>query len=113
MKRLFGVTIIAAGVLSGLLFFIAGSRLSSSATDLTELRSVGGTSVAEAYYQEMGKHGLAYSLISYACGLGIISISLGLGGILLFDDRVKGKFAHEPSYAGPSSRSLSDEPKIE
>jgi hypothetical protein len=76
----------AAGVVSGLLFFSAASKLDKSATDLTKLRSVGGTSVAEAYYQEMGEHGLAYSLISYACGLGVISLSLGLGGLLLSSD---------------------------
>ena len=101
MKKPFGVLIIAVGVLSGILFFVAGSRLGTSATELTELRSVGGTSVAEAYYQEMGKHGLAYSMSLYACGLGVISISLGLGGLLLFGDGRKTQYSNEAAYSTP------------
>lgn len=85
MKKLFGVLILIAGILSGLMFFVAGSKLSSASTDITEIRSVGGSSVAEAYYQEAGKQGLAYSTGLYACGLGIIAISLGFGGLLLSD----------------------------
>lgn len=99
MKKPFGVLVIAAGVLSGILFFVAGSRLGSSATELTELRSVGGTSVAEAYYQEMGRHGLAYAMALYACGLGVISISLGLGGVLLFGDGKKSQYSNGAAYS--------------
>ncbi|HEV7857980.1 MAG TPA: hypothetical protein VGO91_05060 [Pyrinomonadaceae bacterium] len=99
MKKLFGLIIIAVGILSGAVFFIAGSKLNSSATDLTEIRSVGGNSVAEAYYQEMGHHGLAYSLISFACGLGIISISLGFGGLLMFDEGTKTPDSNETAYS--------------
>jgi hypothetical protein len=101
MKKPFGVLIIAAGILSGILFFVAGSRLNSSATELTELKSVGGTSIAEAYYQEMGRHGLAYSMALYACGFGIISVSLGLGGLLLFDDGEKTQYSNEVAYSDP------------
>jgi hypothetical protein len=83
MKRTIGIVVLIAGIISGILFFVAGSNLSAASTNMTELRSVGGTSVAEAYYQAAGKQGLAYSTAFYACGLGIISISLGLAGLLL------------------------------
>jgi len=86
MKKILGIVIIILGVISGLLFFNAGMKLSSSGKDLTSLRSVGGTSIAESYYQSMGEYGLAYSTICYALGLSIITISLGFGGRYLFDN---------------------------
>ena len=83
MKRAIGIVVLIGGLISGILFFVAGSNLSAASTKMTELRSVGGTSVAEAYYQEAGRQGLAYSTAFHACGLGIISISIGLAGLLL------------------------------
>jgi hypothetical protein len=52
-------------------------------TKLTTLESVSGNSIAEAYYQKMGRYGVAYSSVCYAFGWGIIAISLGLGGNLI------------------------------
>jgi hypothetical protein len=71
------------GVLAGgLLFFIAGIILLNSAMELMSLKSQSGNSVAEAYYQQMGQHGLGYSIISFAFGLATISLSLALGEVL-------------------------------
>lgn len=83
MKRAIGIVVLICGLLSGIVFFVAGFNLSAASTHMTDLRSVGGNSVAEAYYQEAGRQGLAYSTAFHACGLGIISISLGLAGLLL------------------------------
>jgi hypothetical protein len=102
MRKVIGLIVMAAGIVSGLLFFSAASKLNTSATDLTKLRSVGGTSIAEAYYQEMGQHGLAYSIISYACGLGIISVSLGLGGLLLAGDGARKEAVRETDVKAQS-----------
>jgi len=83
MNKLLGVLVLIVGIVSGIMFFVAGSNLSKASTDMTELRSIGGTSVAEAYYRDAGRQGLAYSTALYACGVGIIAVSLGLGGLLL------------------------------
>lgn len=83
MKKPLGVLVLILGILSGIMFFVAASNLGKPSTEMTELRSVGGTSVAEAYYQATGKQGLAYSTALYACGLGIVALSLGLSGLLL------------------------------
>jgi hypothetical protein len=82
MGRLLGVIVMGLGGLGAILFFIAGLILLSSAVELIGLRSQSGTSVAEAYYQQMGRHGLAYSIISFACSFGLVSISLGVGRLL-------------------------------
>lgn len=103
MKKLFGVLVLIAGILSGLMFFVAGSKLSSASTDITEISSVRGTSVAEAYYQETGRQGLAYSTGLYACGLGIIAISLGFGGLLLSDAGRKTKIENTENTGGSLS----------
>lgn len=100
MKKIFGVLILIVGILSGLMFFVAGSKLSSASTDITEISSIGGRSVAEAYYQETGKQGLAYSTGLYACGLGIIAISLGFGGLLLSDAERKTKIENTENTGG-------------
>lgn len=86
MKKTLGILIIALGIISGVMFFKAGLSLYSEGKELTSLRSVGGTSIAENYYQSIGKYGIAYGTISFAFGLGVISISLGLGGRMLLEN---------------------------
>lgn len=82
--KLVGIAVILFGCLSGVLFFAAGFDLASTGKELTQLRSVGGTSVAESYYQSVGKYGKAASGICFALGLGTMAISLGIGGRLFF-----------------------------
>lgn len=77
-----GTVVIVLGVISSILFFIAAVVLGISGSELTDLSSRSGVTVAEKYYQEIGMYGIAYSLISCALGLGILSISCGLGGML-------------------------------
>lgn len=83
MRKPLGILTIVIGIISGILFFKGGFALSAEGTELTNLRSVGGNTVAEEYYQTMGKYGIAYANVSYALGLGVIALSLGLGGNLL------------------------------
>jgi len=83
MKKILAVAVIVLGFVSSILLFIAGTQFSESGDRLTRLRSVGGTSVAEAYYQEIGQYGIAYSFFSYALGVGILATSIGVGGCLL------------------------------
>ena len=86
MKKFFGVAVLITGIVSGIMLFVAGSNLSKASSHMTELRSIGGTSFAEAHYQDAGKQGVAYSTALYACGIGILAISVGLSGLLLSDD---------------------------
>lgn len=102
MNKLFGVLVLIAGIASGIMFFVAGSSLSKASTNMTGLRSVGGTSVAEAYYQEAGQQGLAYSTALYACGVGIIAVSLALGGLLLLSRTAMAEPVNRVGDAGGS-----------
>ncbi len=86
MRKPLGILTIVFGIISGILFFKGGLILSPASTELTNLRSVGGNSVAEKYYQTMGKYGIAYANVSYALGLGVIALSIGLGGNLLLKE---------------------------
>ena len=103
MRKILGVLVLIAGILSGLMFFVAGSKLSMASTEITDIRSVGGTSVAEAYYQETGRQGLAYATGLYAFGLGIIALSLGFGGLLLSDTERKTKLEDTANAGGSLS----------
>lgn len=86
MKKAIAAIVIVLGLISGVLFFSAGSKLSESGKDLTRLRSRGGETVAEAYYQEIGRYGIAHSLLAYALGTATIMISIGFGGVLISRD---------------------------
>jgi ribosomal protein S27AE len=83
MKKTVGIGVIVLGVVSSISFFSAASQLRNSGEELTQLRSKGGESVAEAYYQEIGRYGLAYSSLVYGLGWGILAVSCGFGGLLI------------------------------
>ncbi|MBD3371518.1 MAG: hypothetical protein GF403_02235 [Candidatus Coatesbacteria bacterium] len=84
MRKVLGVLVLLLGVASCILFFISASQLAESGDELTYLRSVGGSTVAEYYYQEIGRFGIAVSMSLYALGLGTLGLCLGLGARLLF-----------------------------
>jgi hypothetical protein len=81
--KVLGSFVIIFGVFSSINFFNAGDSLQRAGSRLTDLRSVGGETVAEAYYQEIGYFGLGYGSAAYAMGFGTLMVSLGLGGILI------------------------------
>jgi ribosomal protein S27AE len=83
MKKKIGIGVIVLGVVSSISFFSAALQLGKSGEELTKLRSQGGTSVAEAYYQEIGRYGLAYSSLAYGLGWGVLAISCGFGSLLI------------------------------
>lgn len=83
MKKVCAWVVLALGVFSGALFFKAGQTVELAGAYLTLLRSVGGETVAEAYYQRIGEFGIAYSLFAYAMGIGVIMLSIGIWGVLL------------------------------
>ncbi len=83
MKRTFAILVVVFGFISSGLFFSAGIILNETGKELTGLKSRGGESVAEHYYQGIGHYGVAYSLMAYAFGVGSLMLSIGLGGLLL------------------------------
>jgi hypothetical protein len=83
MKGLGGVVIVI-GILSFVNFSEAGKKLQQSGQELTELRSQGGTSVAEVYYQGVGKSQIGQGSAAYGMALATLMISVGLGGSMIF-----------------------------
>ena len=60
LHRLF-LLVIIFGIVSGVLFVVTGLQLDQTGRDLIELRSVSGTFLAEAYYQEIDHYQIAGS----------------------------------------------------
>jgi hypothetical protein len=82
-RKLLAGTVLALGLVATFLCFNAGSILQEAGDDLTTLRSRGGETVAEHYYQQVGQYGRAYARLAYAAGLGSLLVSVGLAGLLL------------------------------
>ena len=89
MRKLFGILVILMGLASAGLFYDAGKSLGKSATELTGLRSRGGETVAEAYYQKIGEYGVAYSKLANALAIAALMVSFGIGGLLLTSNEQK------------------------
>lgn len=88
MKKAFALIVPVLGFVSGGLCFYAGNQLGASGEFLTTLSSQGGNSVAEVYYQQMGKFGIAYSYLAYALGVAVVMTGIGLAGVLLSKSEV-------------------------
>lgn len=82
MKKIIGVVTIILGIISCIMFFNAGSKLNDTGQEMKELRSQSGTSLAEAYYQEVGSVSEGLGKLCYAIGVGTLTISVGIGGNL-------------------------------
>lgn len=79
-KSYMGIAIICLGILSGIIFFSAGNHLQHTGDDMKTLMSESGTSLAEVYYQDVGKIAIGLGKMCYTLGLGIITTSCGIGG---------------------------------
>jgi len=89
-----GKFVILLGTLAGLLFIVAGVQLYSHGQNLTQLQSVSGGTVAEAYYQEIGYTTKGQALAAFGVGASVIAISVGLGALLMQKSSLKiGKVA--------------------
>ena len=84
MKKVLGIIVIALGLASGGLFYQAGTQFKESGSDLREhgkeltyLRSRGGESIAEAYYQEIGRYGISYA--GYGIGFFSFFVCIRIG----------------------------------
>lgn len=66
---------IALGIIACILFFISASQISSAANEMVLLRSESGTSLAEVYYQDVGKALQGFAMFARALGISILAIS--------------------------------------
>ena len=82
MNKFIGLVVIILGVMAAAYFYDAGSQLEAIGNNLTMLRSQGGQTVAEAYYQDIGRYGVATKSFMYALSLVSLSLSLGLGTMI-------------------------------
>ena len=83
MRKSIGAIVIVIGIIAGLVFFASGNQLNKSGDSMKLLVSQSGTSLAEAYYQDMGKMNTGLGTFAYALGLGIMAISIGIGAALI------------------------------
>ena len=83
ISRITGILVILMGGISCILFFISASDIATSASDMITLHSQSGTSVAEAYYQDMGKVFKGFAMFSRAIGISTLSITTYLGTKLI------------------------------
>jgi hypothetical protein len=79
MKKFIGMSIIGLGIISCLMFFVAGIDLGDAGEKMTSLRSQAGTSLAEDYYQNVGYATKASGKLCFGLGLCSLGINLGLG----------------------------------
>lgn len=69
------VSIIIA-IIACILFFISAEQISKVANDMIDLRSQAGTSLAEVYYQDIGKALKGFAMFARALGISIVAITI-------------------------------------
>ncbi|NFA60248.1 hypothetical protein K8O96_16410 [Clostridium sporogenes] len=70
-----GLGIIIA-IVGCVLFFISAQQISEAAESIIEIRSVSGDSIAEAYYQGIGKALKGFAMFCRALGISILTIPM-------------------------------------
>jgi len=73
---IFFVLGIIIAIVGCVLFFISAQQISEAAEAMMEIRSVSGDSVAEAYYQEVGKALKGFAMFCRALGISILTIPM-------------------------------------
>lgn len=62
-----------------IMFFIAASNIVSGGNEIMQIQSVGGKTLEEAYYYELGSIYAGYAMISRALGIFFASVLVWLG----------------------------------
>lgn len=62
-----------------IMFFISANQISEAGKNIMRIQSVGGKTLEEAYYYELGTIYSAYSTISRALGLSLAAVLMWLG----------------------------------
>jgi Predicted membrane protein len=71
--------VIVLGIIACILFFISANQISSVGKEMILLRSQSGTSLAEVYYQDVGKALDGFAMFARALGISILGISFAFG----------------------------------
>lgn len=74
-----GALIILLGVVACIMFFISAHSIGNSASEMIDIRSQAGTSVAEAYYQNVGKALTGFAMFSRGIGISILAFTVPSG----------------------------------
>jgi hypothetical protein len=78
--------ILVLGFLAAYNFFDAAFRLNQIGESLTRLKSVGGETIAEAYYQGIGYQNKSYAVALSGMAFGSIALSIGLYTVITKSD---------------------------
>lgn len=73
---LFFVLGVIIAIVGCVLFFISAQQISEAVERMMEIRSVSGDSVAEVYYQEVGKALKGFAMFCRALGVSILTIPM-------------------------------------
>lgn len=63
-------------IIACILFFVSAEQISKVANDMIDLRSQSGTSLAEVYYQDVGKALKGFAMFARALGVSILAITI-------------------------------------
>ncbi|MFL0197827.1 hypothetical protein ACJDU8_19980 [Clostridium sp. WILCCON 0269] len=87
MRKKIGILVIVLGIISGIVFFHSGLQLKGTANNSKVVDSQIGTSLDKVYYQEFGEMNKGLGIFADACGLAIITISIGIGTKLIVNKK--------------------------
>ncbi|HDK7157793.1 TPA: zinc ribbon domain-containing protein [Clostridium botulinum] len=73
---IFFVLGVIIAIVGCVLFFVSAQQISEAAERMMEIRSVSGDSVAEVYYQEVGKALKGFAMFCRALGISILTIPM-------------------------------------
>ncbi|MDS0525027.1 hypothetical protein NNC19_04985 [Clostridium sp. SHJSY1] len=86
-----GILTIVLGIASCIIFFVAGIDLGNTGDKMQQLKSQSGTTVAEAYYQDIGSMNKGLGKLCYGLGIASLAISIGLSKNNVSEDIKKSK----------------------
>ncbi|MSR32252.1 MAG: DUF4339 domain-containing protein [Gemmataceae bacterium] len=79
VNKVAGATTILLGLVAGIMLFSAADIIYMHGVKLTALRSEGGNSIMEVYYQQVGGYGIGLAKLTSGVSAVVIAISFGLG----------------------------------
>ena len=79
MRKGLGIFIITIGLFACITLSNAGTKLNTTGLVMQDLKSEGGTSLAEVYYQDVGSMSIGFGSMAKGLGYGTFGICLALG----------------------------------
>lgn len=82
VKNIFSIKLLAFCVLSLIIIilsFMAANNISDGGYQIMQIKSVGGQTLEEAYYQQLGSIYSGYAMFVRVCGIFFASVLVGIG----------------------------------